>query len=407
MLINIIKKEKFIFSIIGLGVIGLCLSLPFFFWQDYDLTLSAKINAEKVAQFGDFIGGVFGSIWALAGVFLFYKALSEQRVDFKNNKEALDLQVSALNQQIDEFKLSREEQILSRKIYEEQSRTLKTQQFESNFYSLLNVYLNIKNNLSKDNNDYFKTLINDINSHYSYGKDQKENSKLLINAYYDIYHENRESLSSYFRSLYRIFNIIKTDKKLTPEDKMFYAKIIRGQISDYELALLYYNSKTHYGENIQQHILNFNLLKHLSFYCKPEFKHILKKQKNNNLVIFSNFINKFLIRNIHLHYDIEFEKDKIEEANEETKIIVGIYFNDYIELKILTEKSVSNNNINITEDDFDRYINDLIYELCINQTYISPDKINICYNITTDNNYRIINIKLETDEKININKDLY
>ncbi|EGR0098062.1 hypothetical protein FR266_22185, partial [Vibrio vulnificus] len=141
MLIESIKKEKFIFSIVGLGAVGFVLALPFFLWNDVEFSLSAKLNAEKVAQFGDFIGGVFGSIWALAGIFLFYKALTEQRADFKNNKKALDLQVQALQKQIEEFQLSRDEQVLSRKVYEEQSKTLKTQQFESNFYSLLNVYL--------------------------------------------------------------------------------------------------------------------------------------------------------------------------------------------------------------------------------------------------------------------------
>ena len=94
------KKEKVIAAAILFGIASVLITIIFFFWQDYHLTTSQKVDSEKFAQFGDFIGGFIGSIWTLVGVFLFYKALTEQRADFKNNKDALELQVNALNQQI-------------------------------------------------------------------------------------------------------------------------------------------------------------------------------------------------------------------------------------------------------------------------------------------------------------------
>ncbi|RDL28605.1 hypothetical protein DA099_12765 [Photobacterium damselae] len=407
MLFALIKKEKFIFSLVAFGAIGLILALPFFFWQDIDFTFSAKLNAEKVAQFGDFIGGVFGSLWALAGVFLFYKALTEQREDFKNNKQALDLQVSALHQQITEFQLTRDEQVLSRKIYEEQSRTLKTQQFDSNFYSLLNVYLNIKDNLSKNNNDFFKELSNKISLASSDKLSSIDNSKVLVQCYYDCYDENRESLSSYFRSLYRLFNIIDSAVHLNDQEKIFYAKIIRGQISDYELNIIYYNSKSHYGEKFQRYILNYNLLKHLPLTCNPEISKILKKQGDTKLILLSNFISRFLIKNMELYYDVAFSKDKIEEVDAITNIIIGIYFTDKLEIRLYCEKELSKNGLKIDDCEFDFFINTFISEKCIMQTYIIDSKVNIEMDISNNDEYRIIKIIFDTEEQVKINKDKY
>ena len=143
---KILKWIKSDYSITSLIVLGLCFlisSVIVFLWNDLSFDSNLKVNSEKFGHFGDVIGGLVGSLWALAGIFLFYKALTEQREDFKTSKKALDLQVDALHQQIEEFKLSRDEQISSRKVYEKQSDTLKTQQFESNFYSLLDVYRSI------------------------------------------------------------------------------------------------------------------------------------------------------------------------------------------------------------------------------------------------------------------------
>ncbi|MCQ5183187.1 hypothetical protein, partial [Parabacteroides distasonis] len=86
--------------------------------------------------------------------------LVDQRKDFKTNQDALNLQVKALYQQIVEFQEQRKELEITRQIYEQQNRTMKIQQFESNFYSYLNVYITIKNNLNSvsEQKDFFKDI---------------------------------------------------------------------------------------------------------------------------------------------------------------------------------------------------------------------------------------------------------
>jgi hypothetical protein len=323
---KILSDEKIITALVGAGLITLFTSVFLFLWQDYQLNFSLKIDSEKIAQFGDFIGGVSGSIWALAGVLLFYKALTEQRTDFKNNKESLDLQAKALLEQIEEVKLNRIELESTRKIYVEQSKTLKTQQFESNFYSFLNVHLMIKNNLSSD--DIFQKF-NDLIIQDTEGETVTDRHNSAIAAYSKSYSYMREKLSPYFRSLYRLITIIEKNTALTKNEKFFYAKIVRAQISDFELLILFYNSCTVQGNKMQNHILAYNMLKHLHVEDTP---YLLSKTDSigsaarieiaNTLY---SYLDNFLLTHFEKFYDIKFEKDRVEEYQSDIKAFLGLY----------------------------------------------------------------------------------
>ena len=129
------------------GIILFGIGIFLFLWKE-SFTGENKINSEKIAQFGDFIGGIIGSVWSLAGVILFYVALTEQREDIKINREALNAQVSALNKQIEEFELQRDELKETRKVFKEQSETLKIQRFENTFFQLINLHHEIIDKLT-------------------------------------------------------------------------------------------------------------------------------------------------------------------------------------------------------------------------------------------------------------------
>ena len=51
---------------------------------------------HSLGEFGEFIGGFVGSIWALAGVLLYYSALVNQRDEIEDQKELLAIQTDAL-----------------------------------------------------------------------------------------------------------------------------------------------------------------------------------------------------------------------------------------------------------------------------------------------------------------------
>ena len=88
MRINIFsEKTAKILSWIGISsiILGAVIFIVFRSWN-YSLT----INEEKIGQFGDFVGGVVGSIFAFAGVILYYVALTEQRKDIEINRKTLE-----------------------------------------------------------------------------------------------------------------------------------------------------------------------------------------------------------------------------------------------------------------------------------------------------------------------------
>lgn len=245
----------------------------FLFINRENIGFSAKVNAEKVGQFGDFIGGIVGSLWSLAGVILFYVALTEQRKDIGINQEALNAQVSALKQQITEFELQRYELLETRKIFQDQTETLKIQRFENTFFQLLSLHHELvdKLNFNKASNITTEFLekravlsratqdlaiklrhsnyIREQNS--SGGFESKENfpesikiAKSRMNkSYKDFYFEDyKQILSHYFRNIYHVFKFIKTTELIKDTQKQFYATIVRAQLSSDELFLILYNS---------------------------------------------------------------------------------------------------------------------------------------------------------------------
>jgi hypothetical protein len=378
-------------------------------WSDLSISPAEKINSEKFGQFGDFVGGIVGSIWALAGVLLFYIALTEQRKDIKTNQDALELQINALQQQVKEFELQRNELESSRKVYEEQSKTQKIQQFESNFYSLLNVYSNIKdrlNNLDNDK-DFFKSIYREITKTYSNEISIENHQINMISKYTEIFNEHRGHLSHYFKCFYRIIKIIDSDYSFDEKTKVFYAKILRSQLTDFEQLILFYNSHSDYGFKARPLILKYNLLKHLPLFSKPEFKYFLEIQKANNILFFADFLNQFLIKHINESFELDFETDKIEELFLGFNCIVGIYFYDNIELKIYCDNNLENNNIKLSESQFSDFLLLFVYERLILNTYIEPQNVTLTKFKTEIDNKKVFGVKIESDSRLTLNCDKY
>jgi len=302
------------------GIALFAIGIVLFIWNDSAYDSAEQIDAAKFGQFGDYVGGLIGSLWALAGVILFYVALTEQREDIKTNREVLITQVNALEQQIKEFELQREEMELTREVFTEQSKTLKKQQFESTFFNSVNLLNNIIENINysispptqKDigsqpafpqpdrtktyqGRDSFEYFYKNLKSHYdklkakyilknihtTYSPESKFNipkniyENLVIESYDAFFGIHQSDLGHYFRTIY---NIIKFVHESKPENPKYYTNIVRAQLSTYEHLLLFYNCYTEYGkEKFKPLIIEYSLLdnmpisglldeKHKSFY---------------------------------------------------------------------------------------------------------------------------------------------
>ena len=118
----------------GLVIIGLFLifiSVVIVIFKENIFLTNEKIDSEKIGQFGDFIGGLVGSIWALAGVIMFYVALKVQQKDYS-------LQLKQIAQTNDEFRI--------------QNSSLEQQRNDNIFFSLLENHRRLIDGMSESVN---------------------------------------------------------------------------------------------------------------------------------------------------------------------------------------------------------------------------------------------------------------
>ena len=79
--------------------------------------------------------------------------------------------------------------------------------------------------------------------------------------YSAFYTQHQGALGHYFRNLYHIFKFVKESPI---EDKRRYTSLARAELSQYELALLFYNGISPYGEKFKPLIEEFGLLENLN-----------------------------------------------------------------------------------------------------------------------------------------------
>lgn len=212
-------------------IVGL---LFFSLHRQYDV--SQPIDGGLWGQYGDYVGGLLGTLLAYMSVKLLSRNLHEQIIA---NKE---LRISNENSQ----------------------RVAALQQFDNSFSTLIAMYRNCQEQVNELDMQWSK-------DYSSSEKDYEKRVDQAIKVYLTFYEENHSLLSSYYRLLYRIMQTI--DEATVDNDiKRRYAKIFRCQISEEELILIRYNAFTHYGKKMQLYINRYNLLKHLPKMHLLEFK---------------------------------------------------------------------------------------------------------------------------------------
>lgn len=80
--ISILEKIAYLFTGIGFVVM-----IIFIINLSSSYSVGGHLSNDEMAitgQVGDFMGGVIGSIWALAGVFLYFSAIKMQNTELEN-----------------------------------------------------------------------------------------------------------------------------------------------------------------------------------------------------------------------------------------------------------------------------------------------------------------------------------
>ena len=251
------------------------------FWGGIDIFIS---DCTDRGTFGDKFGAVNALFSGLAFAGLIATLLYQ--------KEELTLQREELQHTREELKRQREE-------FEEQNKTLKRQRFENTFFNMLSLQQEITNNLFYQ---YEKEIDGHINlctykgreifkeiyefAQFTYeGLIYPKNTglKLILEkngytAYTAVSETNR--FDHYFRHLYRIFKYIDTTDLINDDERYEYACIVRSQLSDYELIMLFFNGLSDNGkEKFKPLIEKYAILKNM----RPDLLPSVGKEMGNYL----------------------------------------------------------------------------------------------------------------------------
>lgn len=213
-----------------------------------------------------------------------------------------------------ELALQREELRETRNEFKVQNVTLRLQRFENTFFSLLTLHHQIVDSIGLDiqkeklsekhsnhpvetahydrvilrGRDVFKNLYDELSEPLQMGLEFNQDSLDQINATYLLQYQTVQTdFGHYFRNLYRIIKLIdetefnsheelETDPNATTireinkytipnhNSRYKYTSMIRAQLSDYELLLLFYNCLSSNGnEKFKPLIEKYSLLKNM------------------------------------------------------------------------------------------------------------------------------------------------
>lgn len=246
------KNEKvFPFNLFGIEIISLLIggvSLVLFCIGRTLFNLGGAIDNEVWGQFGDFIGGIVGTLISYISVRLLVRNLREQ---MKSNQQ----QAESNSQNAKVFEL---------------------QQFNEMFKLLFNQYQDTISNYRYGSDltgqKAIAAIAKDIMLHggtINGGTYQERESKAL--SIYDSFYVNYHDVAPvHFRIIYRIFQLID-EAEISDTQRRDVAKIMRCQLSEEELFLLRYNCKSPYGVKMRLYLNRYNLQKHLPVLSLLEF----------------------------------------------------------------------------------------------------------------------------------------
>ncbi len=231
-------RAGFAIWIAGIGLFFLGCLIVLFFWGDFP-AFNSRIDSEEIGQLGDIIGGLIGPIWALAGVIFFYVALTEQRRDFETNRKALETQIR-------EFELQRVELAETRKVFIEQSETLKQQRFENTFFNMLNTFNSMRAQITTFRNSFVLQLeAADFRN--------RELNTILKEGQFTSFYNNYEHFFQFSEMLLNV--IIKSDVS----EKKYYGQIFYAMLTKWEKTTLFYYGLTNRSNNLKNYIEELGL----------------------------------------------------------------------------------------------------------------------------------------------------
>lgn len=274
-------KSKYIWSGVIL-VVGLLVLALVFVWKIPFFNFNVPADTERWGQYGDFVGGIIGTAITFISILFLYRAYKEQHLANISSKE-LNKAIIAEN--------ANNNDIAGQQLYSEILR-----QFDGNFKSLMSLYqqavLCYKSSSFADGKSSLSNLISQYIASTPYSsKDvytkRTQSAAILFDEFIT---KNRTVVNSHMRLLYQMFSLLDAEY-IEEDDKIFYAKMLRGQLTDEELILIRYNCMTRRGAKMKSPVFHYNILKHMPYLDLFEFKKYRTGLSNKHI----NLLNDELI----------------------------------------------------------------------------------------------------------------
>lgn len=262
--------KRNIISIRTFTIVSLCsltIAIVFFILLllNREYNINWPFDSDIFGSYGDFIGGVIGTIVALYSAYLLICTLENQiavndNVIKTNNASIVASQLSGYQTQLQLF-------------------DNKFNCFMNRYIKAIDAYIYESNGTTFTGRKAFEEIAKTfISTQFDNNNDYSRRSDSATFEYIDFYSKNRTYMSVHFRLLYLLISLIG-NSDLEEKDKVLYAKLVRGQMSDAEMLLIRYNCRSDYGRKMRDYCNAYNLVKHLSVMRLLEFQLYYNKLK--------------------------------------------------------------------------------------------------------------------------------
>lgn len=252
------KTFKVFWWLLVCSLVAIFLSVLLLSWhQGKWFVWEASVNSELLGSLGDFVGGVLGTLIAVFSILMLVKTLHAQ-VDANADMKDTNQEMIKINKQ---------------------------QLFDNKFQVLYTQYKDAVAGYGSNSQggkiDMEATAQKLLNQSFSCNLVYSLKVKTAVKVFEEFYAQNRVCCSLHFRVLYQLMRLIN-EGDIEDDDKAIYAKSIRGQLTDGEMAMLRYNCMTTNGRAMQVYVNRYDYLKHVPLMNLLEFKNWSSKVKDDH-----------------------------------------------------------------------------------------------------------------------------
>lgn len=271
---------KVFILVIGISFAGIFLLIVF---NDafYSFDPNLKVNAELASQFGDFVGGFIGTLFAFLSVLIVaYSILKQTCENRKNSVKGMFFQMIDYHyRNLEQIEVPKPER---KEVVERGKRGFVVFKIQINRLLQALFEINEKNELQLTAHDIaciaYMVFYYGLSESWKSFLEEKiqcyDCRDIIINTLLDLDKFNPELmlcranhtvLSAYFRNMYNAIKLIDNEREFDENEKKELVKIYRAQLSNPELYILFFNVISPFGKKWRSmdYIKKYKLLKNI------------------------------------------------------------------------------------------------------------------------------------------------